>query len=95
MCVIPSETIVEVKPGDKIVAREGAICLWCLLNKSVGENNEQGLLLVSPVLPATEQPDDFKWIQSWDASVNVATPSAQIEPMTAMSWAFNPPTSCR
>ena len=64
MCVIPSKTIVEVKPGDKIVARERAICLWCLLNNTVGKNNDQGLLLVSPVLPATEQPDDFKWIQS-------------------------------
>jgi hypothetical protein len=94
MCVIPVETVVEVKPGDKIIAREGAICLWCLLNKSVGEANEQGLLLVSPVLPASAQPEDFSWVESWDESVNFATPTADTASVK-MAWAFNPPTGCR
>ena len=34
MCMIPVEVAVQVKPGDRIVAREGAICLWCLLNQT-------------------------------------------------------------
>ena len=93
MCVIPVATIVEVKPGDKIVAREGAVCLWCLLNTTPGEGNERGLLLVSPVLPASAQPDQFSWVQFWDESVHTATPVAETAPV-AVGWAFNPPTSC-
>jgi hypothetical protein len=108
MCVIPAAVAVQVKPGDRIVAREGAICLWCLLNQTAEEGDEKGLLLVSPVISVTAETEGFSWIQAWDntvSSYNAQTRTVRIgsegtesmsgEPVK-MGWAlFNPGTSCK
>ena len=107
MCVIPAEVAVRVKEGDRIVAREGAICLWCLLNQTGAKGDEKGLLLVSPVISVSAQAESFSWITSWDNTVtsyNAQTKTVRIssdgtdsmngEPVK-MSWAFNPSTNCK
>jgi hypothetical protein len=108
MCLIPVEVAVQVKPGDRIVAQEGAICLWCLLNQTPTEGDEKGLLLVTPIVPLTAAANEFSWITSWDdttANFNAQTQTVRIgsegtdsmsrEPVM-MGWAlFNPGTSCR
>lgn len=82
-CPIPPDAVVQVKPGDRIVAREGALCVWCLLNSNFepgnqeAETDDQGLLEVFALLPAGASPDSFSWIQDWDSNqLAVATPSA-------------------
>jgi hypothetical protein len=50
-CPVPPGTVVQVKPGDRIVAGEGALCVWCLLNANGVEKDETGLLEVFPLLP--------------------------------------------
>lgn len=108
MCLIPAEVAVEVKPGDRIVAQEGAICLWCLLNQTAVEGDEQGLLLVSPVVSVMAESGSFSWTTAWDdttASFNAQTQTVRVgsegtdsmsgEPVK-MGWAlFNPGTNCR
>jgi hypothetical protein len=108
MCLIPAEVAVQVKPGDRIVAQEGAICLWCLLNQTAEEGDEKGLLLVSPVVSMATVANEFSWTASWDdtaASFNAqietvhvsseGTESLSGEPVR-MSWVLlNPGTSCR
>ena len=36
-CPIPPDAVVQLKPGDRIVAREGALCVWCLLNSKFNQ----------------------------------------------------------
>ena len=97
-CPVPPGTVVQVKPGDRIVAGEGALCVWCLLNANGVEKDETGLLEVFPLLPPGGNLDEFSWVRAWDASVpsSAATPSATTGGATR-GWAsgFNPPTSCR
>lgn len=95
-CPIPPDTVVQVKPGDRIVAGEGALCLWCLLNSNGVEKDETGLLQVFPLLAPGEDPESFSWIRDWDESAisAAATPSATTGG-TTRGWAFNPATRCR
>jgi hypothetical protein len=90
MCAIPRETIVEVKPGDRVITRDRAICTWCLLNRRGADKDEQGLLLVAPILPVTTFANDFTWASSW-----VRHQDPEGKAVTAkMGWAFNPPPGC-
>jgi hypothetical protein len=108
MCVIPADVAVRVKPGDRIVAREGAICLWCLLNQTAVEGDEKGLLLVSPVVQVAAEVEGFSWTTAWDATVTsfgaqtktvhvgFEGPDSMSGEPVKMGWALlNPGTSCR
>jgi hypothetical protein len=81
-CSIPADTVVQVKPGDRIVAREGALCVWCLLNSNFEPGNEeaeyddQGLLQVFALLNAGASPDSFSWIRDWEEMQAQATGGA-------------------
>ena len=84
-CPIPPGTVVQLKPGDRIVVREGTICVWCLLNANfttqdefdATNNDDQGLLQVFALLPAGVSPDSFSWIQDWEGNeAAAATPDA-------------------
>jgi hypothetical protein len=108
MCLIPAEVAVQVKQGDRIVAREGAICVWCLLNQPNSQGEVEGLLLVSPVVSISDEAEAFSWIAAWDdtvASFNAQTQIVDVgsggtdslsgEPIT-MSWALlDPGTNCK
>jgi hypothetical protein len=84
-CPILPGTVVQVKTGDRIVAREGALCVWCLLNSNfttpdddLTNSDDQGLLLVYALLTAGASPDSFSWIQDWErneATAATAYPS--------------------
>ncbi len=93
---VPPGTVGQVKPGDRIVAGEGALCLWCLLNTNGVEKDETGLLEVFPLLPPGENLESFSWVRDWDESAptETATPSA-LTAGTTRGWAFNPATRCR
>jgi hypothetical protein len=81
-CPIPADSVIQTKPGDRIVAREGALCVWCLLNSNFDPGNakteydDQGLLEVFALLPAGTGPNRFSWIQDWESNQkDAATPS--------------------
>jgi hypothetical protein len=106
MCLIPEKEIVQVKPGDTILAREGAICIWCLINQDGDPEGDQGLLLVTPVVSATGfDTGEFSWVSSWDAAAagsEITTVQVVADGTTSMSgepvkmgWAyFNPGPGC-
>jgi hypothetical protein len=107
VCPIPAGEIVQIKPGDRVVAREGALCLYCLLNSNFSTADEddpsnlddRGLLQVFPLLAAGSDPESFSWIQDWLKDQGIqgsgATPSAQSGRQGMVGWAyFNPGSNC-
>lgn len=109
VCPVPAGEIVQVKPGDRVVAREGALCLYCLSNSNFTTTEEEhptnvddkGLLQVFPLLKAGSDPESFSWIQDWLKSQegigadqgSSATPSAQSGRQGMVGWAFFNPAS--
>jgi hypothetical protein len=95
-CSIPADTVVQVKPGDRIVAREGALCVWCLLNSNFepgnakAEYDDQGLLQVFALLKAGALPESFSWIQDWEGTQTQATSGAGSEGGAATPAASSP-----
>ena len=81
-CPVPPDAVVQLKPGDRIVAREGALCVWCLLNSNFepgnaeAEYDDQGMLQVFALLTAGARPESFSWIQDWDRTQAEATTAA-------------------
>lgn len=98
-CPLPANRVVRLKPGDKIVAREGALCFWCLLNSNGIEGDETGLLEVYPLLrtDAASGVNAFSWIQDQSATLGAAAASPSPSAGRArVGWGlFNPPTNCR
>jgi hypothetical protein len=96
-CPVPPNAVVQLKPGDRIVAREGALCVWCLLNSNFdpgnqkAETDDQGLLEVFALLPAGASPESFSWIRDWESNQTAATSPER----TMLAWAFNPQARCR
>ena len=91
-CPVDPAVPVLLVPGDIAVAEKGALCLYCLLNGSTG------LLEVFVLLDPGVDPQEFTWIDSWDAAkdawdAETATPSASTEPVV-MAWAFFNPGRC-
>jgi hypothetical protein len=91
-CPVDPNVPVLLMPGDFAVAEQGALCIYCLLN------NNEGLLEVFVLLDDGVDPQEFTWIDSWDAAkdawdAETATPSASTEPVV-MAWAFFNPGRC-
>ena len=91
-CPVDPDVPVLLVPGDIAVAEKGALCLYCLLHGSTG------LLEVFVLLDPGVDPQEFTWIDSWDAAkdawdAETATPSASTEPVV-MAWAFFNPGRC-
>ncbi|MBA3450301.1 MAG: hypothetical protein H0T18_03700 [Chloroflexia bacterium] len=96
-CEIPPETVVQLETGDRIVAEEGAICVYCLLGANNQRKGETGLLEVFVLRRAGEDAETFSWIDSWDrAQRGELRVMRSVERSTALGWAyFDPKTGCK
>jgi hypothetical protein len=93
MCVIPVQTAVRIREGDKVVAKEGAICLYCLLNSSV-DATDQGLFDVYVLRDAGSNPQDFSWIRNWEDEQKLQSQTSDAPLVRA--WAYlNPGSGCK
>ena len=95
VCLIPADTVVQLKAGDRVVAREGSLCYWCLLNSNATEKDETGVLELFVLRPASASPETFSWIESWHASQDQQASTQRPQLFSAMSWAFHPQARCR
>ena len=95
VCGIPLDSAVQLKPGDVAVLQSDSICLWCVLNERA-EVADTGLLIASVLLEQGMMPDEFSWVESWEATQGegVVSSEDQATPV-AMAWAFNPQARCR
>ncbi len=96
-CEVPPDTVVQLGPGDRIVAEEGAICVYCLLGANNLREGQTGRLEVFVLRRAGEDPSTFSWIASWDRAQKGELPLAQRdERPVVLGWAyFDPGTRCR
>ena len=101
----------QLLEGDWVILPGAELCVWCLFNQHLAPGVTTGMLYVFPLLPATVTPEEFTWIQTWDAAprpgqMETSSParlaaatddSVQVEPLSGvMSWAFfNPAPNCR
>jgi hypothetical protein len=100
LCTVLPGVAVQVTDGDRIIAPAGAICIWCLLNRSKHDDDPASTLYVFPLL---DDGEDFSWSRYALGSVAAqeATPypngDATPEMMVgAAPWAlFNPSSNCK
>jgi hypothetical protein len=99
----------QLLEGDCVILPGAELCVWCLFNQHLAPGVTTGMLYVFPLLPMTVTPEEFTWIQTWDAApgqMETSSParlaaatddSVQVEPLSGvMSWAFfNPAPNCR
>lgn len=100
-CAVPADRVVQVTEGDTIVALEGAICIYCLLNQNEGVLIAQARIAdVDFDLDGWE--NQFSWMQAMDdpdlvlpALDGSANGGSTVRETGVMAWAFNPHPSCR
>ena len=98
VCVLSPGEEVLLGPGDVVVAEQGGICVYCLLDTDNERKNETGLLEVFVLRGDAEDPQTFSWIDSWDRAAEGLLPVfAQSTSSTTMrGWAFfDPSTRCK
>ena len=96
-CEVPPNTVVQLGPGDRVVAEEGAICVYCLLGTNEVRGDETGLLEVFVLRQLGDDPSTFSWIESWNRAERAELPLVRrSDSPTVLGWAyFDPKTGCK
>ena len=98
VCPVESGDEVQLGPGDVVVAAQGGICVYCLLDTDSQSKNETGLLEVFVLRGDAEDFQTFSWIDSWDraAEGNLPVIAQSASRSTTRGWAFfDPATRCK
>ena len=96
-CEVPPSNVVQLGPGDRVVAEEGAICVYCLIGTNEERDGETGLLEVFVLRQFGDDPETFSWIDSWNRAERGELPLLRgADTPTVLGWSyFDPKTGCK